>query len=105
MSNVLNGQRIRVQGGANLRFIFEAFFLILLLVLVASIYLWSRLEVVHIGYDISVVKREKRSLEEENKRLRFEVMALRSPQRIERIASGRLGLTYPSGKSIVYYDE
>ncbi|HHL40265.1 MAG TPA: cell division protein FtsL [Deltaproteobacteria bacterium] len=72
-----------------------------LLVAATCVYLWCRLMVVHIGYEITKGTQVATRLEETNRRLRLEMTRLKSPERIERIASGELGLAYPSGEQII----
>jgi cell division protein FtsL len=68
---------------------------------VASVFLWSRLMVVNIGYDISNANTAREELIERNKRLNLTFMTLKSPERIERIAQSELGLVYPTGAEVV----
>ncbi len=101
-TNTLHHQRVRVESGADLHFVFETFIVLIIILFVVSAYIWSRLEVVRYGYDIPIVTKERSILEEENKRLRLKVMALRSPKRIEKIVMGEMGLTYPSREDIIH---
>lgn len=54
-----------------------------------------RLGVIRTGYAIAEATRERQLLEEENRKLRLERSLLRSPERIERIAREKLGMTRP----------
>ncbi len=64
-------------------------------------FLWSRLMVVNTGYGISKANAERAALIEQNKRLRIEFMKLKSPERIEKIASGELDLVHPGSGQII----
>ncbi|MEK7774221.1 MAG: cell division protein FtsL [Deltaproteobacteria bacterium] len=64
-------------------------------------FLWSRLMVVNTGYEISRANAERAALIERNKRLRIEFMKLKSPERIEKIASGELDLINPGSGQII----
>ncbi len=57
------------------------------------IYVWSRIQVIQAGYEISNAMKAGRTLGEENKRLRVEAEALKSYSRIERIATQELGMS------------
>lgn len=82
-------------------FLFSVLAAVVVVVVVTLFYLWTRLMVVNMGYEISGLNKERRGLVEENKRLKLEVLTLKSPQRIEEIARRELGLTYPGGEQIV----
>ena len=63
-------------------------------------HVWVRLQQIQTGYELSHQRRESRSLAESQKRLRLEAAVLKQPQRIERIAHGRLGMTAPDPSKI-----
>jgi cell division protein FtsL len=58
-------------------------------------HVWVRLQQIQTGYSLSQERREARTLAETQKRLRLEAAVLKQPQRIERIARVRLGMTAP----------
>jgi cell division protein FtsL len=58
-------------------------------------HVWVRLQQIQTGYALSQERREARALAETQKRLRLEAAVLKQPQRIERIARTRLGMTAP----------
>lgn len=94
----------RVGARRNLRdmsFFYTAVAWFITVTVVVSVIVWSRLAVVNTGYEISRANAARSGLIEKNKRLTLELMALKSPERIERIASGKLGLVYPHGEQIV----
>jgi len=57
---------------------------------------WARTEVVRMGYDLRAAGESQRSLVVERDRLRRELAALKTPERIERLARGKLGMKEPS---------
>jgi cell division protein FtsL len=57
------------------------------------VYVWSRIQVIQAGYEISSAMKTGRALTEENKRLRVEVATLKSYTRIEKIATEDLGMS------------
>ncbi len=71
---------------------------------ISLFFVWSRIEVVHLEYDISRLEGQMRDIRQENRRLSLEAASLRSPNRIERIALSRLGLKYPSSDQVVTID-
>jgi cell division protein FtsL len=58
-------------------------------------HVWVRLQQIQTGYSLSQERRQARELAETQKRLRLEAAVLKQPQRIERIARVRLGMTAP----------
>ncbi len=63
---------------------------------------WSRFQVTNVGYQISRAKDEQKRLLHVNKELRIEGASLKSPTRIETIATGQLGLTNPEPQQMVH---
>jgi cell division protein FtsL len=64
-------------------------------------YVWSRIRVVQLGYEISYAMKEGRRLAEENKRLRVEIATLKSYARIEKIAMEELGMIKPKPEEVI----
>jgi len=71
------------------------------LVLCSLFFVWSRLEVVQIGYEISQANKIYQERIKENQRLRVEVSSLRSPSRIENIAKSTLGFINPKQEQFI----
>jgi cell division protein FtsL len=67
----------------------------IIIVAVVFVYLGIRLA------EISELNRSRAALVEKNRRLRVEFEKLKSPQRIERIATEELGLSYPTSEQII----
>lgn len=57
---------------------------------------WQHFEIIRHGYSIDQMEREHSELEETARRLRLEIETLRSPQRIEALATRELRLIAPS---------
>jgi cell division protein FtsL len=74
---------------------------LLLLVLSALFFVWSRIQVIQLGYEISRALKEGRALTEGNKQLRLEIATLKSYARIEKIAVEELGLSKPKPDQVV----
>lgn len=103
MAGVLTTQDVKVR--RNLRDMSFIYFSILVFVaavgLIALSFLWSRLKVYDLGYEISKANAERSALLEQNKRLRVDFISLNSPDRIEALASKELGLAHPAGEQII----
>lgn len=67
-----------------------------LLVLVLLFSAWQHFELLRHGYLMERLQAERAAEEEINRHLRLELETLRSPQRIERIALGKLHLVHPA---------
>ena len=65
------------------------------LVLVLLFSAWQTLELVLHGYEVQRLERERASEEEVNRHLRLEIETLRSPRRIEEVATRELKLVAP----------
>ena len=57
---------------------------------------WQHFELLRHGYRIEQMERERAAEEEIGRHLRLEIDTLRSPKRIETLATGRLHLVAPS---------
>ena len=79
------------------------FFTLLLLLLIGGslFYVWSRIQVIQLGYEISNALKEGRGLTEASKKLRIEIAALKSYARIERIATEELGMVKPKPDQVI----
>ena len=59
------------------------------------LFAWQHFQCLQLGYQLEELKAERSQAAEMNQRLKLEVAALKSPERIEAIARGTLGLTMP----------
>lgn len=75
--------------------------LILLLIAGALFCVWSRIQVIQLGYEISSALKEERTLVVANKRLRLEVATLKSYARIEKIATEELRMDKPKPDQVI----
>ena len=69
--------------------------LALLMLLPAISYVYARTQVARTGYEISQLQRDVAALEAQRDRLTADAAALKTPDRIERIATADLGMTPP----------
>lgn len=70
------------------------------LVLVALLHVWTRLEVIRIGYDLSQQTRLHQALLQHNQRLRLELATRKDPATVERIAREKLHMVPPDPSGI-----
>ena len=56
---------------------------------------WQHFELLRHGYRLEEMQKERAQEEETNRHLRLENVTLRAPERIERIATQRLGMVKP----------
>jgi cell division protein FtsL len=63
---------------------------------------WQRVELLQHGYRLEQMQRERADQEAKNRHLRLEIETLKSPQRIERLATSKLHLVTPAtGAAVV----
>ena len=65
------------------------------LVLVVMFSAWQHFELLRHGYRLEQMQRERATEEEISRHLRLEIETLRAPQRIEKLATDRLGMVAP----------
>jgi cell division protein FtsL len=64
-------------------------------------YVWSRIQVIQLGYEISNALKEERALIEANKKLRLEIATLKSYARIEKFAVEELRMAKPKPEQVI----
>jgi cell division protein FtsL len=82
---------------------FLLLFTLLLLFLIGGslFYVWSRIQVIQLGYEISNALKAERTLAEENKKLRLEIATLKSYARIEKVAVEELRMAKPKPDQVI----
>jgi len=86
-------------------FIFGFTFLTCLFVGAAIFYISTHVRMVDIGYKINQELNRKKNLIEENKMFRLEIARLKSPTRLEREATTRLGMEIPKAGQLIYLSQ
>jgi cell division protein FtsL len=71
------------------------------LVLVLLFWAWQQFELLRHGYRLEQMQQERASEEAINRHLRLEIETLRSPARIERMATSRLHMVAPSADEAI----
>jgi len=64
-------------------------------------YVWSRIKVIQLGYEISNALKKERALTEANKKLRLEIATLKSYARIEKLAVEELKMVKPNPEQVI----
>lgn len=64
-------------------------------------FVWERVDMVRVGYQIERLKHDKVILERERDELRVKVSALSAPDRIARVASEKLGMALPQQGQVI----
>ena len=101
-TNMLARQHItKTDAGAARGFFVCTVCMILLLMLSFLLFLWVRLYIFDIGYQISSAHAVHEKLVEENAQLRIERASLRVPSRIEHIAQQKLGMVLPRSNQVI----
>lgn len=77
------------------------FFLLFIFLIEFYGFAWSRTQHRDTGYLITTQTNEHKELIAQQKKLKIEVAVLKSPQRIERIAKNKMGLTTPGQNQIL----
>lgn len=66
------------------------------LVVLCLFYIWTRVQIVQLSYEINKYQSEQDDLNDQNKNLRMELELMKSAQRITHIAAQKLKMTQPS---------
>jgi cell division protein FtsL len=65
------------------------------------VFVWERVDIVRVGYQIERLKVEKVKLERERDRLRVKFSTLTAPDRIAKVATEQLGMTPPQNGQVI----
>jgi cell division protein FtsL len=104
-----NGDRILWTGedtkvkpkGIKLNLLVPLILLLVFLIGGSLFYVWSRIQVIQLGYDISNALKEEKALTEANKKLRLEIATLKSYVRIEKFATKELRMGKPKPEQVI----
>jgi cell division protein FtsL len=94
--DVRNNPIVREVDEARHRELWKSVGLAAFLVIVLLFSAWQHFELLRHGYRVEQMQRERAAEEEAARHLRLEIDTLRSPQRIEALATRRLRLVAPS---------
>ena len=85
----------------NIRFSLVAICILSLSIAVTTL-LWSHLETVKVGYEISRLEKKRDYLDEERKELEIEKLSLSDLRRIEKISREKLKMIFPQMEKILF---
>ena len=71
------------------------------LVVLCMLQVWLRLQVMHLGYELSTARKMQLRLEHEQRELEVELATLRDPGRLGDVARRRLGMVDPGKGQVV----
>ena len=94
--DVRNNPIVREVDEARQRELWKSVGVAAFLVLALLFSAWQHFELLRHGYQAEQMQRERAAEEETTRRLKLEIETLRSPKRIERLATERLHLVAPS---------
>ena len=84
--------------------LFPLLVFIAVLLAISLFFVWSRLQVVNLEYDLSRLESRQRDLQQEGRKLRLESASLRHPGRIEQVARAQMGLQLPTPAQVIAVD-
>jgi len=99
--DVRNNPIVREVDDARQRELWKSASLAGFLVIVLLFSAWQHFELLRHGYQIEEMNRERAAEEEVGRQLRLEIDTLKSPKRIERLATERLHLVAPSSDEAI----
>ena len=94
--DVRNNPIVREVDEARQRELWKSVAIATFLVLAFLFSAWQHFELLRHGYQLEELQRQRAVEEETGRRLRLEIETLKSPKRIERLATGQLHLVVPS---------
>jgi len=74
---------------------------IILLTVLALFYVWSRVRVVELGYELSSLEQNAQELAKQIAAVEADIAKLKSPKRLEAVAKGELGMQVPTAEQTV----
>ena len=97
-----NNQIVREVDERRLRDLWQSLGIGVILVLVLLFSAWQHFELLRHGYRLEQMQRDRAAESDINRHLRLEMETLRAPQRIEKLATERLGMVAPhDGEAVV----
>ena len=97
-----NNQIVREVDERRQRDLWQSLGMGVVLVLVLLFSAWQHFELLRHGYRLEQMQRDRAAESDINRHLRLEMETLRAPQRIEKLATERLGMVTPGdGEAIV----
>ena len=101
-STLLKHQKVRNRVKKRQKTTLSLFILITLFICSLIFFVWSRLQITYLGYEISHASSEQQQLLKLNRQMKLEAASLKSLSRIESIAKNQLGLINPEPSQLVF---
>ena len=102
MASVVRSQPIATKTAvATRRYLRQAFSLLGCGMLVALLFVWTRIQVIQLGYEVSRVRKDVTELTRQRDLLQAEIAQLKTPDRLSKVASDRFGMRLPMGDEVV----
>ena len=99
--DVRNNPIVREVDERRLKDLWQSLGIGVVLVLVLLFSAWQHFELLRHGYRLEQMQRDRAAESDINRHLRLEMETLRAPQRIEKLATERLGMVAPSDKEAI----
>ena len=99
--DVRNNQIVREVDERRLRDLWQSLGIGIVLVLVLLFSAWQHFELLRHGYRLEQMQRDRAAEADINRHLQLEMESLRAPQRIEKIATERLGMVTPGAANAI----
>ena len=99
--DVRNNPIVRELDEARHRELWKSVGMAAFLVLVLLVSAWQHFELLQHGYEVEEMQRERAVEEDAARQLRLEIETLRSPKRIEMLATGQLHLVAPTSDEAI----
>ena len=101
-SGTLKRQQVKSRVKRSYKTAFSLFLVIAIFICGLIFFVWSRLQITHLGYQISQANSTQQKLLKLNKQMKVEVASLKSLSRIESIAKNQLGLINPEPHQVIF---
>ena len=96
-----NNQIVREVDERRLKDLWQSLGIGVVLVLVLLFSAWQHFELLRHGYRLEQMQRDRAAESDINRHLRLEMETLRAPQRIEKLATERLGMVTPGDREAI----
>jgi cell division protein FtsL len=98
---VLNQHLVKERDQARARELRRVIWICAAMLLPVLFYVWQQVEYIRYGYQVEQLREERSRLVEWNRQLKLERATLLNLRRVEKVASGQLGLVPPTSKNTV----
>ena len=86
---------------ATRRYLRQSLSLLAVGVLLALLFVWTRIQVIQLGYEVSRVRNDVTELKRQRDSIESEIAEFKSPERLSAVAADRFGMRLPMGDEVV----